>query len=285
MRLAAPERISKTRASCVLAVVLALAQVAAADPNPKRKVAVLEYRASSSALQGIGGRVVGALRSQTSLDILGPDQARAVFGEHIEQVIVKCAGEADCIARIGIRIGAAEVILVGVSELGDVILTMQRVDVSTHAVSARVADSLAPGATPNDAQIAGYLSKLLPPSDFVRFGVIDIIASEAGAAVTVGGEARGSTPLPPLKLHAPATYELKVEKAGFVPFSAQVAVPPDAEIKVRASLQRPGGRVAWYQRWYVLTVAGIVVAGAAGTAIYYAGFRSSDRVPIIVSGP
>ena len=262
----------------------ALAAAAHAEPDPKRKVVVLEYRSGSSALPGIASRVVGALTRQTSLEVLGPDQTRATYGEHLDQVIVKCAGEADCIAKIGQKVGAAEVILVGVSELGDVILNIQRVEVHGRTVSARVADSLAPGASPNDAQLTGYLTKLLPPNDFVRFGVIDIIASETGAAVTVGGESRGVTPLPPIKLHAPATYEIKVEKTGFAPFSAQVAVPPDAEIKVRASLQRPG-HAAWYQHWYVLTAAGLVVAGAAGTAIYYAAIKSSDRVQVGIDIP
>ncbi len=125
-----------------IACVAALSSVAAADPNPKRKVVVLEYRSGSSALGGIATRVVGAIAKQTSLAVLGPDQTRAIYGDHLEQVIVRCAGEAECISHIGQKVGAAEVILVGVSELGDVILTMQRIDVNGHSVSARVADSL-----------------------------------------------------------------------------------------------------------------------------------------------
>lgn len=262
-----------------LVVLMILAGVATADPNPRRKVVVLEYRSSSAALPGISGRVVAAIHAQTSLDVLGPDQTRALYGEHLDQVIVKCGGEADCIAKIGQKVGAAEVILVGVSELGDVILTMQRIDVPSRSISGRVADSLASSAPPTDAQLAQYLSKLLPPTDFARFGVIDIIASEAGAAVSIGGEPKGNTPIPPIKLPAPATYEIKIEKTGYVPFSASVALAPDAEIKVRAPLQRPGGRVAWYQHWYVLTAAGLVVGGAAGTTIYFATRASHNSVP------
>jgi hypothetical protein len=267
-----------------LAVLVLLAGVAHADPDPKRKVIVLEYRSGSSALQGIAARVTTAVHAQTSLDVLGPDQTRAIFGDHLDQVIVKCAGEADCIGRIGQKVGAVEVILVGVSELGDVILTMQRIEVANRSVAARVADSLASGATPSDAQLGQYLTKLLPPADFVRFGVIDIIASEAGAAVTVGGEPRGVTPLAPIKLPAPATYDIRVEKTGFVTFTAQVAVPPDAEIKVRAPLQHPGGHTAWYQHWYVLTAAGLVVAGAASTTIYFTTQHSGNTVPVTVMG-
>lgn len=259
-----------------LAVPLAAtsARPAAADPDPKRTVSVLEYRAGSSALPGLAARVVAYLSRQTSLRVLAQDQARALYGDHLGRALVACAGNAGCVARLGQKIGADEVILIGVSELGDVILTMQRVDVRAQAVVSRIADSLATGAMPGDDQIAAYATRLLPPGDFVRFGVIDIVANLAGAAVTVGGEPRGVTPLAALTLRAPASYEIRVEKAGHVPFRTTVALPPDGEVKVEAQLHRRGGEVAWYQRWYVLAAAGVVVAGAGGTAIYL-GTRST----------
>jgi len=252
----------------VLAVVAGRAPRAHGDPDPRRKLIVLEYRAGSSALPGIAGRVVATLARQTSLGVLGPDQARAIYGDHLDQVLVKCAGEAVCVARIGQKVGAAEVILVGISELGDVILTMQRIDVAGRDVTGRIADSLATGAAPSDGQIAGYVNRLLPPGDFLRFGVIDIVANLAGAAVTVGGQPRGTTPIEALKLPAPASYDIRIDKAGYVPFTTRVALPPDGEVKVEAELSRRGG-AAWYQHWYVLAAAGVIVAGAGGTAIYF----------------
>jgi hypothetical protein len=172
------------------------------------------------------------------------------------------------------------VILVGVSELGDVILTMQRIDVANRTVSARIADSLAAGATPSDSQLEYYLTRLMPTTDFLRFGVIDIISSQAGAMVTVGNEKRGKTPLPPLKLHAPSTYVIRVEKSGFSPFTTRVQLPPDSELKIVADLSRRNG-TAWYAHWYVLIPMGLIVAGAAGTTIYFATQKTSDRVPVM----
>ena len=128
------------RAAAALALVGVLASIAQADVDPKRKVVVLEYRNGSSALRGIANTIVTTLGKQTSLQLLGPDQTRTVYGEHLDQVLAKCAGEAECVAKIGQKVGAAEVILVGVSELGDVILTMQRIDVTARSVSARIAD-------------------------------------------------------------------------------------------------------------------------------------------------
>lgn len=260
-----------------LAVVAAAASAAHADPNPKRKVCVLEYRAGSSGLPGIAERITGALQKQTSLGVLGPDQTRALYGDHLDQTLVRCEGEPDCVAKIGRKVGAAEVILVGISELGDVILTMQRIDVAAREVRGRVADSLPSDKAPSAAQLDAYLTRLLPPGDFLQYGVIAIVASEGGAAVTVGGERRGVTPIKPLRLRAPASYDIRVEKDGFVPFSTQVQLPPDAELRVRASLQRPG-KSAWYTRWYVLAGMTLVVAGAAGGAIYFTA-SDGDRVP------
>ncbi len=268
------------RAALAAVSILALtAQVAAADPDPRRKLIVLEYRAGSSALPHIASRVVEALGKQTSLALLGPDQARALYGDHLDQVLVKCGGEAGCIAKIGQKLGAAEVLLIGVSELGDVILTMQRIDVPDKTVIGRVADSLAAGATPTEAQLAGYTTRLLPPGDFLRFGVIDIVSNLAGARVTVSGEPRGVTPIEALRLRAPASYDIRVEKTGYVAFSTRVALPPDGAVKVEAELNRRGGEAAWYQHWYVLAAAGLVVAGAGGTAIYFGTRDTGQAMP------
>ena len=252
-----------------LAILAGTAQLAHGDPDPKRKLVVLEYRAGSSALPGIAARVVATLTKQTSMRVLGPDQTRAVYGDRMDQVLVRCGGEAGCVAKIGEKIGAAEVLLIGVSELGDVILTMQRIDVPQRQVESRVADSLAAGAVPSETQLASYLTRLLPPTDFLRFGVIDIVANLAGAAVTVGGAPRGVTPIEALTLQAPATYEIRVEKTGYVPFTTKVALPPDGEIKVEAQLSQRSV-AAWYQHWYVVAALGVVVTGAAGTTIYFA---------------
>lgn len=263
----------------ILVILCLLASVAHADVDPKRKVIVLEYRAGSSALPHFADRIVSTLLKATSLHVLGPDQTRAVYGEHLDLVIVKCAGDPECVARIGQKVGAAEVILVGVSELGDVILTMQRIDVQSRSVSARIAESLTGGVPPSDKQVETYLTKLLPASDFLRYGIIDIIASESGALVTVGGEHKGTTPIQPLKLKAPANYDIRVEKRGFQPFSTSVALPPDGELRVRANLSRKSG-IAWWQHWYVLTTAGLLVAGAAGGTIYFATEQPATNAPL-----
>ncbi|HEY5945753.1 MAG TPA: PEGA domain-containing protein [Kofleriaceae bacterium] len=267
------------RLSLAIAIVCTLTASARAELDPKRKVVVIEYRAGSSALPKVVGQLVAEMSKQTSLQVLGPDQTKALYGEQLDQAIVKCAGEADCVAKIGARVGAAEVVLVGISELGDVILTMQRIDVRTHAVNARIAESLPADSPPTSDQFAYYLTKLLPPSDFLRFGIIAITSNESGASVTVGGEKRGVTPIEPLKLRAPAKYPIRIDKPGFVPFTTTVQLPPDSELKVEAELSRRGGGSHWYEKWYFY--AGVVaVIGIAGAGTYYATREPPDSVPV-----
>lgn len=263
-----------------LAVQLLVGAVAHADPDPRRKVVVLEYRSGSSALPGIAARVQGSMAKLTSLQLLGPDQARTVYGEKLDQTLVGCAGDAACIAQIGKKLGAVDVLLIGISELGDVILTMQRIEVARGEVTTRIADSLAAGAVPGDDQLSGYLTRLLAPGDFARYGVIDIVANLAGAQVTVGGQPRGKTPIDPLKLPAPARYDIRVEKVGYVPFSTRIALPPDGEIKVSAELSLRGAAPAWYQHWYVVAGGGLLVAALVGGAVYVGTRDASDRVPV-----
>jgi hypothetical protein len=267
------------RLALALAIMCGLAGVAHAELNPRRKVVVIEYRAGSSALPRVVGQLVAEMSKQTSLEVLGPDQTRSLFGESLDQAIVKCAGEADCVAKIGAKVGAAEVVLVGISELGDVILTMQRIDVRTTNVNARIADSLAADSVPSEDQLGYYLTKLLPPSDFLRFGIIAITSNEVGAAVTVGDEKRGLTPIDPLKLRAPAKYPIRIEKDGFVPFTTTVQLPPDSELKVDAELSRRGAGRRWYERWYFYV--GVVgVLGLAGGGIYLATREPPSSVPV-----
>ncbi len=262
-----------------LAIIVSSGGPARAD-DPKRAVAVLEFRNDSSALPAVGTKFVAALATRTSLKVLGDDQARQRYGSGLDGDVVKCDGDAQCIGAIGKRLGVAEVVLVGVSELGDVILSVQRVESGSGKVLGRLAEALAADADPVEGELVGYLERVLPPEDFVRFGMIAIKVNVAGADITVGGQRRGTSPLAAIRLPAPSRYDIDVRKAGYQPFHAEVRVPPDGEINVIAQLIRPGqggGSGAWYTRWWVSAAAGVVVVGAVTTGFVLT--RDRDSVP------
>jgi len=135
-------------------------------------------------------------------------------------------------------------------------------------------------AIPGAAQLGAYPTRRLAPGAFARSGGIEIVANLAGAKVTVGGQPRGKTPIEPLKLPAPARYDIRVEKLGYVPFATRIALPPDGEINVTAELSLRGAAPAWYQHWYVLAGGGLLVAALVGGAVYVGTRDASDRVPV-----
>jgi hypothetical protein len=249
-----------------------------------RKVAVIEYRAGSAALPSIATNIASVLKSHTSLTVLSPDQTQAVYGDGLDQAIVKCAGANACIAAIGKRVGVAEMMLVGVSEFGGVILTMQRIDVASEQVTSRVAESISNSAGPSNDDMVGFTARLLPPSDFLRFGSIAIVANVSGAQVTVGGKVRGLTPVSVLAVTAPAKYDIRVEKSGYVPFSASVQVPPEGAVRVSAELSLRSVGSRWYQKWWVLAGAGVLVAGTTAALVYTARSNTSSPGTIAVTG-
>ena len=252
----------------VAAVVLLCA--VAAHAEPKRTVAVLEYRAGARGARDIGLRLARLLRDTAELNVIDVQEARRKL-PRVDGEVAKCGGEAMCVGAIGEQLGANEVLLVGVSQLGDTIIALQRIDAKRGEAGARLAESLPADKEITDEQALGWLRQLFPPETFNRFGTIAVDADQAEAAVTLNGQAAGKTPLPaPVKVRAPATYKLKVEKTGFVPFQARVDVLPDANVEVHATLVRESREVPWYKKWYVWAiVGGVVAAGGAATAIYF----------------
>lgn len=254
------------RVAALAALMVLLAAGAAraeeqAEADPRRAVAVLAFRAGASELPGIDRRVAELLRAKTSLAILDMDDARRRYGGALDGNVADCAGDHGCMAGIGRRLQADEVLLVGISRFGDVILTLQRIDVAQRSVRARIADALPPGAAPDADALLAYLRRVMPRSDFLRFGVIRIQASLRGAAVLVGGEPQGHTPIEPLRVRAPDRYDIRITKDGYVPFTAETTVPPDGEVVVRAVLSRR--EKPWYKRWWVWAAVG--AAAVAGT--------------------
>jgi hypothetical protein len=254
-----------------IVALLVLAAVAHAQPSaPRRTVAVLEYRAGARGAAGIGERLARLLAANAAFEVIDPQEARRRAGARIDAELARCSGESTCVAALGERLGAGEVLLVGVSQLGDVVLALSRIDVARHAAGVRLAESLPPDGQASDEEALGWLRQLYPPEAFRRYGAVQIAADVAGAAVLLNGEPRGQTPLAPLRVRAPASYRLRVDKAGYVPFQARIDVLPDATVEVRATLVRETLPTPWYKRWYVWAAVGgaAAVAGAA-VAIYY----------------
>jgi len=243
--------------------------------DPKRAVAVLEFRGGSAAMPFIGSRAADLLDDKTSLQVVGIDEARKRFGDSLDRQVAECGVDQACVSRLGKRLRVDEVLLVGVSEFGDVIVTLQRFDVKRNGqVVGRIAEAVAPDTELGEETLLGYLSRVMPETDFVRYGTIRIDANVDNATVKVDEEKRGVTPIDPLRVRAPATYRIDVQKPGYIGFEASVEVPPDAVVRVRPRLaERSDGLLSDWRFW---SGAG---AAVVGTVVLVLLLTRSDAEP------
>ncbi len=253
----------------LFAVVLLSGSNSRADE--KRKIAVLEYRSGSRGAPDVATRLANVLAKSTAYHVIDPVEGRRRLGASIDAEVARCAGETRCTAALASRLGADEALLVGVSQLGDIVLALQRIDVQNSTALSRLAESLPADQQPDEAALADWLHQLFPAEAFLRYGDLRIVSDVDEAQVSINGTKRGMTPIHPLRLAAPGTYRVRVDKPGFIPFQARIDVPPDSLIEVRAVLPRENRQTVWYRRWYVWAAIGGVAVAATGVglAAYY----------------
>jgi len=241
-----------------------------AAAESRRSVAVLEYRAGAGGAPDLGARLAERLRRTAALTVVDPQEARR-RNPRVDGQLARCAGAPDCIAHLGRGLDVDEVLLAGVSQLGDLVVSLQRVDAASARVEAQhsaVLDS--GGGALSDERLDAWLRQLYPPDTFKRYGAIAITANVDGAIVTLDDQERGRTPLDgKIKVPAPHGYRVGLRKPGYLPFAARIDVVPDASVEVRAELSPESAPLPWYKRWWVWGIVGGVAAGAAiGTAVY-----------------
>lgn len=235
-------------------------------------VAIFEYRNDVKALSDLPERLSQALSQNTSLQVVTLGDARRRLGPAVDADVARCDGQTGCLSAVGERLNVREVLLLAVSQLGDVVMALQRIDVASHRVVARYADSLVTGQQVDEPRLLGWLQQLYPPETFKRYGQIRISTDVSGAQVYVNAKPRGKTPLGgPLSVLAPGNYRLLVEKDQFLPFQANITVMPDTTVEVDARLLKENVQQPWYRRWYVWAGLGVGLAAVAatGVAIYY----------------
>lgn len=259
---------------------LAQAAPAAIAPTAGDSVALFEYRNDVKQLADLVDRLTVALQQNTSLSVVNLVEARRRLGPSVDADVARCDGETRCLTGVGERLKVKEVLLLAVSQLGDVVLALQRIDVAEKRVVARYADSLSGGQGVDETRLLGWLQQLYPPEAFKRYGQIRIATDDEGqgAQVYVNARPKGKTPLSePLSVLAPGNYRLLVEKPRYLPFSAAVTVMPDTVVEVEARLQRETVQQPWYKRWYIWAGigAGVAAVAATGLAIYFA----TDKPP------
>ena len=249
------------KASCPRAASVHARRVCTRMRLPAHRRARISRRACGA--PEVGTQLASQLASTSIYEVIDPAQARRTLGAGVDAEVARCSGAPECVAEIARRLNAQEVLLVGVSQLGDVVLALQLVDARRGQATARLAESLPADKSPTVEDLVDWLHQLFPAASFRRYGAIRIISDVDGAQVGLNGARSGVTPLPDaLRVAAPGSYRVRLDKPGFDPFQARIEVPPDATVEVRATLSHGNGPVVWYKRWYVWAIVG----GAAASS-------------------
>ncbi|HKA88265.1 MAG TPA: PEGA domain-containing protein [Haliangiales bacterium] len=263
-----------------LLVALLVMWCGAAEAAARRSIAVLEFRGGTTAVKNAAARLATILKRATSRRVVDPVEARRLAGAGLDAEVARCGGDARCIAGLGKKIGVDDVLLCGVSDLGDVIVALQLVDAHEGKAVGRVADSFPPGTEPDEATLEAFVKRVLPPEDFLRWGTLRIFANVEGAVVYVGGKPEGTTPIGSIVIPAPATVDVRLSKEGYEDFRASIDILPESSVEVRPMLSPKAG-AAWYEKWWVWAIVGGVVAGAVTTAVIVSQ-PSPTSVPVTV---
>ncbi len=252
----------------------------------RRAIAVLEFRQGVSAFPGFADRMAKRLRHLTGLRVLGPTDARQRLGDQVDKFVAECQGQPRCVGAIGRRLRVSEVILVGMSSLGDVVIQISRVRVRDRRVLRSLGHTAPVGARLSRAKLDGLLRRLMPRRDFIRYGFIRIRSNRRGALVLLNDKKRGLTPLPgPIRVRAPSAHRVRVKKPGYVDFSADLRVPPDATVTVNAVLPPiPKAVTPFYKKWWFWTVIASSVVTVVGvtTGIMLTVGKKPESVPAVI---
>ncbi|PID38631.1 MAG: hypothetical protein CSA65_03720 [Proteobacteria bacterium] len=280
-----PETIKRYLLCGTLALTVLGVPTLAAGRAPRR-IAVLEYRAGTRAASGLAVQMAQQLAKLTPHRVLKPADAQRQLGSRVDALVARCQGDPTCLARIGARLGVDEIVLVGVSQLGDIILAIQRIQVPSGKVLTRLADSLSRRRRVSKRVVNRYLRRLLPPDEFKRYGTIVVQTSAVGDQVFIDQKLSGRTPLQPVVVPAPGRYAVRIRRRGHVDFVARLDVLPESSVEVKPTLSPIGVAQPkrWFERWWVWALVGGAVAGAT-TAVVLSATRSPSDVAAKVRWP
>jgi len=123
------------------------------------------------------------------------------------------------------------------------------------------------------------ISVTLAPATLTTTATVNLSSNVPGAVATLDGETLGLLPFSGEV--AAGVHQLMIRADGYetaqMPISLEAGQPFTRAVDLVASAEDGGGGEPWYEKWWVWTIAGVVVAGA--TAGIVLGTVSGETLP------
>lgn len=243
-------------------------------PAPQAKtvaILILSGDEAGLALSETYSEARKVIESHTALNVAPLDQIGVTDRE---TAIRQCAGKADCyITRLSNALAGVSLLLtISVDRLEDgMLLGLRLVDVSSKQEIGASGDEVPAGMSVSGA-MEQQLSTVFPGSTWDQIAEVSVTTEPANAEVTVGGRSCAS----PCTLNrmVPGTYEVTINKEGYLPWKGNVTLVAKQNQAVSAVLQEPpAGLVSSPLFWGLVGLAAV----GTGVAIFFLA-QPSDRV-------
>ena len=199
--------------------------------------------------------------------VISRDDIAAMLSFNADKQRLGCEDEG-CMAEIGGALGVDKLIVGQAGRMSDdsseYIVNLRLMDVRKNEVENRVTESFR-GEEEQLLHAVRHAVRSLLGIDVKGAGRLAVTSNEDAAAVFVDDLEKGKAPMPPLPDLSVGRHTIRLAKSGFYDWQSDFYVDPSETTATWAQLKpRPQ---AWYQKWWVWTIAGVVVAGAGSTAI------------------
>ena len=260
----------------VAALLLGATQAFAADSRVK--IAVLDLQArgvDKSLVESAGTLVASELNKLEVFKVISREDIRNMMSFEKDKQSLGCEADQACLAEIGGALGVEYIIAGSLAKIGDtLVLSLALNNTKSATVENRVSESVS---NKGDAIIQSIsrnarvlVSKILKG----REGFLVLNVAEAGAVIKIDGAIKGTSPVKGRMTLSWGPHLLEVEKAGFVSYSEDIAVPNKQVLAKQVSLVPSNDFINGYEgsakkmRAGAWITSGLAVAGGA-TAIVF----------------
>lgn len=229
-------------------------------------LAVMDLKA-----EGLADELAGNLTQILSVEIkriegtsvISRDDVAAMLQLEESKAFLGC-DDTSCMAEIGGALGVDKLVVGSAGKLANsYVITLRLIDVRNAKVDSRVTETFR-GEEDQLIRAVRHAGRRLFGIRPRQGGLLAVSASQEGAALTVDGEPRGNLPAPPARIDASGRHLVRVSKDGFFDWQSEIYVDPGETTAVWTRLEERPEK--WYQKWWVWTIVGVVVAGGATTA-------------------
>ncbi len=242
------------------------------------KIAVLDLQArgvDAGLVQSAGTLIASELNKLEVFKVISREDIRNMLSFEKDKQSLGCEANEACLAEIGGALGVEYIIAGSLAKVGDtMVLSLALNNTKTATVENRLSENVS---GKGDALIAAIsrnakvlVSKILKG----REGYLVLTVAEAGAAVKIDGQIKGTSPLNGRMTLTWGPHLLEVEKTGFVAYSEDISIPNKQVLAKNVSLVPSNDFIGGYEgtakkmRVGAWITSGAVVAGGAAAIIF-----------------